>query len=244
MNLFEEDVYGIRTAVERLALDIGAVVCASRRGWKRVYDLPERVLPAAVLGPEPDDRECVRRLVGLAGAALGVATLTDLSDYHRLTRAQVAEVVADSGLAPVRVEGWPAAWADPAALEAPARGRHRTTLLSPFDSLVWDRRRTARVFRFVHALEAYKPRAARRHGYFAMPLLAGGHLVGRVDPQRSGRTLVARQVSLDGRGAAAAMAAALREAAQWVGADGVVVERVEPEPLRPVLRAAVEDELR
>src|SRR5262249_47639887 len=112
----------------------------------------------------------------------------------------VSETVADAGLVPVRVVGWHGpAWADPAALEALGRGlrgRHRTTLLSPFDSLVWFGARTKRIFGFARRLEAYVPRAQRVHGYFAMPLLAGGRIVGRGDPAREGRTPVARQVAL------------------------------------------------
>ena len=77
------------------------------------------------------------------------------------------------------VEGWAKpAWADPAALETSPRGRHRTTLLSPFDSLIWDGPRTERIFGFTHRLEAYVPKPKRMHGYFAMPLLAGGKLLG------------------------------------------------------------------
>jgi uncharacterized protein YcaQ len=228
-----------KIAVEWL-LDIGEVVCVRRRGWRRVYDLPERALPGAVLAVEPDDAECWRRLVGLAGRGLGVATTADLADYHRLSRQQVEGVVADSGLLPVEVAGWPKpAWAAPEALAAlGGRGRHRTTLLSPFDSLVWDRRRTRRVFGFVHALEAYKPSAKRAHGYFAMPLLAGGRLRGRVDPKRVGRTLVAQQVSLESPAAVHHLAEALREAASWVGCDEVRVQRVEPAGLaEPLTRA-------
>lgn len=232
----------VKIAVEWL-LDIGEVVCVERRGWRRVYDLPERALPPELLGAEPTDAECLRGLVAHAGRALGVADLGDLADYHRLTRVQVAGVVADTGLRPAEVQGWRApAWVDPEGLAAArprGRGRHRTTLLSPFDSLVWDRRRTARVFGFTHALEAYVPRAKRVHGYFVMPLLAGGRLVGRVDPARVGRTLVARQVTLDSPHALEAMARALQEAAEWVGCDSVVVERVLPGDLGGALRAAV-----
>ncbi|MGW4506929.1 winged helix-turn-helix domain-containing protein [Streptomyces sp. NPDC004436] len=216
-----------KIAVEWL-LDTGEVVCSERRGWKRVYDLPERAVPDALLHDDLDDRECLRRLVALAGRSLGVGTRADIADYHRLKGEEFDAVVADSGLVPVEVEGWSKpAWADPSALADAPRGRHRTTLLSPFDSLVWDRPRTERIFGFTHRLEAYVPKPKRIHGYFAMPLLAGGLLQGRVDPAREGRTLVARQLSLTTPKAAPAMARALREAAEWVGCDAVRVERAQ-----------------
>ncbi len=228
-----------KIAVEWL-LDTGDVVCTERRGWKRVYDLAERAVPDALLHDDLDDTECVRRLVAQAGAAMGVATRADLADYHRLKGEQVMAVIADTGLVPVEVEGWgKPAWADPAALAAEPRGRHRTTLLSPFDSLIWDRPRTERIFGFTHRLEAYTPKPKRIHGYFAMPLLAGGRLVGRVDPAREGRTLVARQVTLDGPKAVQPAADAIAEAAGWVGCEEARVERVLPESLREPLTAAV-----
>ncbi len=218
-----------KIAVEWL-LDTGEVVCTERRGWKRVYDLAERAVPDALFHDDLDDRECLRRLVELAGRSLGVGTRADIADYHRLKGEQFDEVVADSGLVPVSVEGWgKPAWAHPEALASEPRGRHRTTLLSPFDSLVWDRPRTERIFGFTHRLEAYVPKPKRIHGYFAMPLLAGGRLQGRVDPGREGRTLVARQLSLTTPKAAGAMAEALWEAARWVGCEDVRVERAADE---------------
>ncbi|MGW3569658.1 winged helix-turn-helix domain-containing protein [Streptomyces sp. NPDC000941] len=228
-----------KVAVER-ALMYGEVVCVERRGWKRVYDLAERAVPDVLRHDDLDDTECLRRLVGLAGQALGVGTRADIADYHRLKAEQVDAVIADSGLVPVTVAGWDkAAWADPEALAAPVRGRHRTTLLSPFDSLIWDRARTERIFGFTHRLEAYVPKPKRIHGYFAMPLLSGGRLLGRVDPAREGKTLVARQVSLEGAKAVAPMAQALLEAAAWVGCDSVRIERVDHPEFAAALTAAV-----
>ncbi|WP_405916937.1 winged helix-turn-helix domain-containing protein [Streptomyces sp. NBC_00728] len=246
------DWSGTKVAVER-ALMYGEVVCVERRGWKRVYDLAERAVPGPLLHDDLDDTECLRRLVRLAGRSLGVGTRADIADYHRLKLEQVDAVIADSGLVPVTVEGWgrstaakggarspggrPAgdAWADPVALETVPRGRHRTTLLSPFDSLIWERARTERIFDFTHRLEAYTPKPKRIHGYFAMPVLAGGRLVGRVDPAREGRTLVARQVTLDGAKAVPAVAQALAEAASWVDCTDVRVERVDAPDLREPL---------
>jgi len=229
-----------KIAVEFL-LDSGEVVCTRRIGWRRVY-LPERALPAAVRDADSlDDAACHRELVRLAGAALGVGTVADLAEYPRLKREAVSAVVADSGLVPVLVGSRrEPAWADPLALDSlGGRGRHRTTLLSPFDSLVWDRARTRRVFGFSHALEAYKPAARREHGYFAMPLLTQGQLRGRVDPKRVGDTLVGRTVSVDSPAAVVPMAQALREAASWVGCSTVRIERVTPAELSAGLLAAL-----
>jgi len=112
-------------------------------------------------------------------------------------------------------------------------------LLSPFDSLVWDRKRTLRMFGFEHSLEAYVPKPKRVHGYFAMPLLAGGRLVGRVDPVRHGKTLLARQLSVDTAAAVEPMARALREAAEWVGCSSVELGQVSPPHLAAGLAAAL-----
>ena len=263
-----------KIAVEWL-LATGEVICTRRTGWRRVYDLPDRVLPAHLLDAEPADAECISHLVAVAARALGVATKADLADYHRLGSfgaGQVAggisveEAALSAGLTPVALARNGAApvpaWADPAALAAGAAsagaasagaasagaagqgtaqrdGRHRVTLLSPFDSLIWDRKRTSRMFGFEHSLEAYLPSAKRVHGYYAMPLLAGGALTGRVDPARDGRTLVARQLSLQSAAAVPAMARALREAATWVGCDNVAVGTVAPARLDQRMRAEV-----
>ncbi|MFE4373531.1 winged helix-turn-helix domain-containing protein [Streptomyces sp. NPDC056835] len=221
-----------KVAVER-ALMYGEVVCTERRSWKRVYDLAERAVPDEFLHDDLDDTECLRRLVRLAGQSLGVGTRADIADYHRLKGEQVDAVIAESGLVPVTVEGWgKPAWADPEALATTPRGRHRTTLLSPFDSLIWERARTERIFGFTHRLEAYVPKPKRVYGYFAMPLLSGGKLLGRVDPAREGKTLVAKHVSLETPRAVEPMAQALREAAEWVGCSDVRVERVDAPALR------------
>jgi uncharacterized protein len=228
-----------KIAVEWL-LDVGEVVCVERRGWRRVYDLAERAIPAELVREEPSDGACLERLVAQAGRALGVAARSELADYHRLRLDQVDAVLEATGLVPVEVRGWDVpAWADPAALETPVRGRHRTTLLSPFDSLIWDRPRTKRIFGYEHRIEAYVPKPKRVHGYYAMPLLAGGRIVGRVDPKREGGTLRAVQVSVEPK-AVGKMAAALREAAEWVGCDAVALGAVAPAEAAAPLRAALD----
>jgi uncharacterized protein YcaQ len=246
-----------KIAVEWL-LDTGEVICARRSGWRRIYDLPERVLAADLLNADPTDAECLIHLTGAAARALGVVTRSDLTDYQRLANfgsgRNSAKLAADdaavaAGLVPVAIESktGPAipAWADPAAIAAltatggspPRSGRHRVTLLSPFDSLIWDRKRTKRMFGFDHSLEAYVPKPKRVHGYYTMPLLAGGKLLGRVDPARDGKTLIARQLTLDTPKAAAPMARALLEAASWVGCDNIALEVIKPAGVEARLRA-------
>jgi uncharacterized protein YcaQ len=210
----------VKIALERL-LGWGEAVCVERRGWRRVYDLPERVIPASLLALEPTDHECNVAQLQMAGRHLAVATRADLADYYRFMLKWVDQALPDSRLVPVEVQGWgQPAWADPVALASLGeRGRHRTTLLSPFDSLVWDRARTERMFGMAHRLEAYTPRDKRVHGYFAMPVLSGGRILGRVDPKREGKTLVAKNVTLEVKPSASvveAVADALREAASLV----------------------------
>jgi uncharacterized protein YcaQ len=235
-----------KVAVEHL-LRSGHVVCIERRGWKRVYDLAANAIPPELLAVDPSDDECRVELVRRAGRHLAVGTRADLADYYRIGLREVDAGLGGSGLVPVTVAGWgEPAWADPDAVAAlrsgQVTGRHRTTLLSPFDPVVWDRARTERVFGLDHRIEAYTPKPQRVFGSFAMPVLAGGRIVGRVDPARSGKTFVARQATFergDDARAVPAVAAAIVEAASWVGSSAVAVERVEPASLAEALRREV-----
>jgi uncharacterized protein YcaQ len=140
----------------------------------------------------------------------------------------------------VRVEGWrDQAYAHPDALRARRGETQPPRLLSPFDSLVWERPRLERLFGVTWKLEAYTPKDQREHGYFSMPLVAGGRIAGRADPKRAGPVLVARHVSLDDAAAVEPMAEALREAASWVGGTSVRVEKVRPASLRAALVRAL-----
>jgi uncharacterized protein YcaQ len=254
----------VKIAAEWL-LDTGRAVCVRRTGWRRVYDLPERAVPKDLLETDPTDAQCLAHLVGTTARALGVATHADLIEYQRLNGhglhirgGEALDAAAEeAGLTPVTVHSAnkPSAnkpgakkpvraWADPAALgwlAAGGRGTHRTTLLSPFDSLVWDRKRTLRMFGYRHLFEPYVPKEKRERGYFTMPLLAGGQIVGWVDPARSGQTLIARNLLMEKPAAVAPMARALAEAAQWTGCSNVRIERTAPtelwQPLATALRA-------
>jgi uncharacterized protein YcaQ len=180
-----------------------------------------------------------------------VATFRDLADYHRLTwgiagaapqaRKLVTETIEAAGLVPVTVEGWDEpAYADRRAVRAVERaGPCRTTLLSPFDSLIWERPRLKRLFGVELKLEAYTPKAERVHGYFTMLLLHDNRIIGRVDPAREDGMLVARHAHLDHRDAIEPMAAALREAASWVAARDVRVEKTTPSSLATALSRAL-----
>lgn len=156
-----------------------------RRDFARLYDLPERVLPADVLEMEPAAEADARRaLVLQAARSFGVATINDLADYHHqkvpAVRPIVAELVADGELVPVDVEGWSApAFLHPGA--STPRSVSGRALLSPFDSLVWNRDRAERLFDFAYRIEIYTPAPKRVYGYYVLPFLLDGHLVGRVD---------------------------------------------------------------
>ena len=228
----------------------GEVVCTMRRSWKRVYDLPERAMPSALVAHEPSDEECYRHLVAAAAKALGIGTRRDIARYFQLLQLHLGRTLdrarlfdaafAETELVPVEVEGWKEpAFVDPAFIDLRRPRAHRTVLLSPFDSLIWERERTQRLFGYTFLLEAYKPKEQRVHGYFTMPLLADGRIAGHVDPKREGRTLIARSVSLHDTSATGAMASALHEAAAWVGCDAVRVERVQPRALAGELKHAL-----
>ena len=241
-------------------LDIGEVVVAQRTGWRRVYDLPDRVVPANLRQQRrwidadgihgPDDGECLRRLVQLGGHSVGVGTASDIADIHRLGITETMAYVGDTDLVEVSVRGWgQRAWASPQALEwvgSGSRARSRTTLLSPFDSLIWNRDRMERIFGMEHRIEAYTPSAKRVHGYFAMPVLHAGQLVARVDPAREKDTLVAKRVTLEVSragtpvsGAVEGTARALQEAASWVSAERIRVDEVVPSSAARSVRSAV-----
>ena len=167
---------------------IGELTTARRRNFERLYDLTERVLPESVQKARMPSREHAQRELMLIGArAMGVATARDLRDYFRLpakeATVRLTELVEEGKLIPVTVEGWKQQGYLHHEAKLPRAGKVAdvAALLSPFDSLIWERQRTERLFDFHFRLEIYTPIHKRTHGYYVLPLLLGDRIVGRVD---------------------------------------------------------------
>jgi uncharacterized protein YcaQ len=224
-----------KTALEHLFF-AGRVSAARRVNFERLYDLPERVLPADVLAaPTPPEDEAQRQLLMHAARRLGVATEPDLGDYFRLPRAEskarVAELVEEGELLPARVAGWTKDAYVPADLRL-RRARPQTrALLSPFDSLIWFRERTERLFDFHYRIEIYTPAAKRKYGYYVLPFLLGDRIVARVDLKSDRRAGILRvqgayaEPDTDAGAVAEALAEELREMSPWLGLGEVSVGR-------------------
>jgi uncharacterized protein YcaQ len=206
----------------------GEVTAARRNGsFARLYDLTERVLPAAVIAaPTPTEPEAMRELVRRSAVALGVAGELGLRDYFRLpvagAKRAIAELVEEGVLRSVKVEGW----AQKTYLHHEARVPRQVraaALLSPFDPLIWERSRTERLWDFRYRIEIYTPAEKRVHGYYVLPFLLGEHLVARVDLKADRKVGVLRVPSawLEPRHhageVAGALADSLYELAGWLG---------------------------
>jgi uncharacterized protein YcaQ len=214
----------------------GAVAGWRTPNFERVYDLPERVIPPTVLAqPTPSLEAAHRKLVSVAARALGVATVADLASYFVMrqdrVKRSVRELVEAGDLVPVSVAGW----RDPAFAPANARAtrptRPHATLLSPFDSLIWDRARTARMFGFDYRIEVYTPAPKRVYGYYVLPLLLGDELVARFDLKADRKASTLRVVAAhlepgaDAKNVAPAARAELNALASWLGLERVHIAR-------------------
>jgi hypothetical protein len=255
------DHWGWNWSVVKQALEwlfyTGQVTAADRTtSFARRYDLPERVLPRAVLeAPTPAFEDAMRTLVELSARALGVATEGDLRDYFRLPVAgfkrAVTELAEQGVLLPVTVHGWKR----PAWLHAEARiprWVRAATLVSPFDPLVWERARTERLFDMTYRIEIYVPPAQRLYGYYVLPFLHGDRLAARVDLKADRKAGVLQvpaawiEPAAEADETAPALATELRRLAGWLGLDAVA----KPErgdfagPVSAALAASAADDIR
>lgn len=234
----------------------GDLMVSERRNFQRVYDVRERVLPGWDDSRDLPPREAVLpALLDYTCRALGVVRADWVADYYRLPRRsyrdELERLAAAGDLIPVRIDDWkePAyvhrsleAWL-PAA-EADTLRSTVTTLLSPFDPVVWDRRRASTLFGFDYTIECYTPEHKRRYGYFCLPVLHRGRLVGRVDAKahRTLGTFELKAVHVEpgvrvGVGLAADVAKAVKRLAAWHGTPEVTVRHAPPELVKALAGA-------
>ncbi|MBI1741565.1 YcaQ family DNA glycosylase [Candidatus Acetothermia bacterium] len=236
----------------------GKVMVAGRQGGQKLWDLSERCLPKWTPLEDLSERDVVHRAAQKSLRALGVArakdielhytsgrypglasVLNELEDEGRIVRVQIAE---DKQL-------WPGDWyihaEDVPLLERLDAGEWepRTTLLSPFDNLISERPRTELLFNFRFRLEIYVPKAKRQYGYFVMPILHGDRLIGRIDPQmdRKQKRLTINAVYAEpnapmAKQAVQAIAGAIEELGQFLGADEIAYTRRVPAKWKSALR--------
>jgi uncharacterized protein YcaQ len=253
---------------EKQALDmlwtVGDLSIVGRKGFQRQYDLTERWMPAHVQSHRVDEAEGVAWLVRTGLSSLGITRLPWLRDYFRAgarshlsikDTARELDALVDRGEA-IRVEvaGWSDApvWLDTALLprlEEMRAGRGRptlTTILSPFDSLVWHRERLHTLFDMEYLIEVYTPEPKRVYGYYSLPILHRGRMIGRIDLHyaRKARLMTIRAVHLEPQqkptpANAAAVALAVREYLHFLGGGEIVIARCAPEAFMPLLADAL-----
>ncbi len=246
---------------EKRALEMlftaGELMIARRHNFQRLYDLRERVLPAWDDSMLPARDEARRALVSKAVRALGITTARWVGDYFRMNKKETAELTRQMGdegaLLSVSVEGWEeAAFVHPEnrkLIKAATSGELQpelTTLLSPFDPLVWDRMRARAVFNFDYRLECYTPAPKRVYGYFTLPILHRGAIIGRLDPKahrKEGyfeiKTLYLEEGVKVTDELIADVASALRQCAAWHKTPEVVIRHAEPKKFAAMLRKAL-----
>ncbi|KFG68038.1 winged helix-turn-helix domain-containing protein [Microvirga sp. BSC39] len=213
----------------------GQVTTAARRGFERLYDLPERVLPSEILDmPTPSAEEAQRELLRLSIRALGIASERCLRDYFRLepkdAKARIPELVEAGDLMPVTVRGWDGpVYLDPQA-KIPRRVEARA-LVSPFDPIVWERTRTERLFDFRYRIEIYTPAEKREFGYYCLPFVLGERIVARVDlkADRAAGNLIVHSIhpeaSIAPEEIAPALGDELRLMAEWLNLGSITAPK-------------------
>ena len=249
--------------VEKLALEslfnTGDLMVARRNKFQRVYDLPERIVSGWNDAEAPSYDALMRALVLKSVLALGAAPARWIPDYFRLPKQEVYPLVeqlaAEGSLLTAAVDGWDQpVYIHPdnrALLHAVQSSRLQatyTTLLSPFDPLVWDRERTEALFGFSYRLECYTPAAKRKYGYFVLPVLYRGALVARLDAKahRKERRFEVKYFYLEPgvpvmEEMVSEISAAIAACARWHGTPEVRITRSDPPELAGKLADAVEE---
>ncbi|NRR32392.1 winged helix-turn-helix domain-containing protein [Oxalobacteraceae bacterium] len=233
----------------------GELMIARRHNFQRIYDLAERVLPGWDDSRTPTMEQTRRTLVLQAVKALGLARASWISDYFRTKppRLDPEQLVAEGALLRAWVKGWdepvyihPEYHALASQAAAGALAPTLCALLSPFDPVVWDRRRALELFDFDYRLECYTPAEKRRYGYFTLPILRRGALVGRVDAKahrREGvfelKSLVLEEQTRVSERLVRDVAGAIQRSANWHGCPRVDVTLAEPPAFGDALRAAL-----
>jgi hypothetical protein len=174
-----------KTALEYLFLTGHLMSRGRGADFARIYDTPERVLPKKVLNaPTPTEHDARKQLLVRSAIAQGVATASDLADYYRqkpaAVRPLIVELLEEGELREVAVDSWTEKAFVHRSAKLPKK-LHATALLSPFDSLVWCRPRNERLFDFHYRIEIYTPKEKRKFGYYVLPFMMNGEMVGRVD---------------------------------------------------------------
>ena len=222
----------VKRTLERMFY-CGALVSGGRSGFKRVYALPEQVLPSELMASPPATEQAQKILLTRAAKSLGVASQRDLADYFRIPATKVThlldELVEDNTLVRFRVDGWNVGGYGIADLKLDPAKHTGTTVVSPFDPVCWNRDRTSRIFGFDYKIEIYVPEPKRIFGYYSLPVLHNGNLIARIDlkSNRQENTLQVKSTWAEENQVSkfpnSAVGRHLNEIANWQGLNSIAV---------------------
>jgi uncharacterized protein YcaQ len=222
----------VKRTLERMFY-CGALVSGGRSGFKRVYALPEQVLPGELMASPPSTEQAQKILLTRAAKSLGVSSQRDLADYFRIPATKVThlldELVEDNTLVRFRVDGWNVGGYGIADLKLDPAKHTGTTVVSPFDPVCWNRDRTSRIFGFDYKIEIYVPEPKRIFGYYSLPVLHNGNFIARIDlkSNRQENTLQVKSTWAEENQVSkfpnSAVGRHLNEIANWQGLSSIAV---------------------